>query len=159
MASDAPQLTREGYDRLKERLADLKVQRTQTVAEVAHARSFGDLKENAEYHAAREQQGLEEAEIRRLEDRLANAQIVNTDLARSTGQVFLGTTVKLRDEESGEEELYRLVGDASPNLDSDIIEVTVTSPMGEALFKATQGETIRVRTRRGLKAFVIVELL
>jgi transcription elongation factor GreA len=152
-------LTPDERDQIETRVKALRENRQNISERIAEARALGDLKENAEYHAAREQQGLEEAEIRRLEDRLANAQIVNTDLARSTGQVFLGTTVKLRDEESGEEELYRLVGDASPNLDSDIIEVTVTSPMGEALFKATQGETIRVRTRRGLKAFVIVELL
>lgn len=152
-------LTPDERDQIETRVKALRENRQNISERIAEARALGDLKENAEYHAAREQQGLEEAEIRRLEDRLANAQIVNTDLARSTGQVFLGTTVKLRDEESGEEELYRLVGDASPNLDSDIIEVTVTSPMGEALFKATQGETIRVRIRRGLKAFVIVELL
>lgn len=152
-------LTPDERDQIETRVKALRENRQNISERIAEARALGDLKENAEYHAAREQQGLEEAEIRRLEDRLHNAQIVNTDLARSTGQVFLGTTVKLRDEESGEEELYRLVGDASPNLDSDIIEVTVTSPMGEALFKATQGETIRVRTRRGLKAFVIVELL
>lgn len=152
-------LTPDERDQIEARVNALRANRAFISERIAEARALGDLKENAEYHAAREQQGLEEAEIRRLEDRLHNAQIVNTDLARSTGQVFLGTTVKLRDEESGEEELYRLVGDASPDLDSEIIEVTVTSPMGEALFKATVGETVRVRTRRGLKAFVIVELL
>ncbi|MBX3362194.1 MAG: GreA/GreB family elongation factor [Phycisphaeraceae bacterium] len=73
--------------------------------------------------------------------------------------MFLGSTVKLREVDSGEEELYKLVGDAQAGLDSEIIEVTVTSPMGEALFKANVGETIRVRTRRGLKAFVVVELV
>jgi transcription elongation factor GreA len=80
-------------------------------------------------------------------------------LGKSTGQVFLGSTVKLRDADSGEEELYRLVGDATTTFESEVTEVTVTSPMGEALFKANVGETIRVRTRRGLKAFVVIELV
>lgn len=141
------------------RLNALLANRSQISERIAEARALGDLKENAEYHAAREQQGMEEAEIRRLEERLAKAHVVSTDLGKTTGQVFLGSTVKLREVESGEEELYKLVGDAQPGLDSEIIEVTVTSPMGEALFKANVGETIRVRTRRGLKAFVVVELV
>lgn len=141
------------------RLNALLANRSQISERIAEARALGDLKENAEYHAAREQQGMEEAEIRRLEERLAKAHVVSTDLGKTTGQVFLGSTVKLREVDSGEEELYKLVGDAQPGLDSDITEVTVTSPMGEALFKANVGETIRVRTRRGLKAFVVLELV
>lgn len=152
-------LTPDERAQIEARLNALKANRPAISLRIAEARALGDLRENAEYHAAREQQGLEEAEIRRLEDRLAKAHVVNTDLAKTTGQVFLGSTVKLRDEESGEEELYRLVGDASPNLDSEIIEVTVTSPMGEALFKAVVGETVRVRTRRGQKSFVVVEIV
>jgi transcription elongation factor GreA len=144
---------------IEARLNALLANRSVISERIAEARALGDLKENAEYHAAREQQGMEEAEIRRLEERLSKAHVVSTDLGKTTGQVFLGSTVKLRDVESGEEELYKLVGDAQPGLDSEITEVTVTSPMGEALFKANVGETIRVRTRRGLKAFVVVELV
>ncbi|MBX3317007.1 MAG: transcription elongation factor GreA [Phycisphaeraceae bacterium] len=152
-------MTPEERVQLEVRLNTLLANRSAISERIAEARALGDLKENAEYHAAREQQGLEEAEIRRLEERLAKAHVISTDLGKTTGQVFLGSTVKLREVDSGEEELYKLVGDAQAGLDSEIIEVTVTSPMGEALFKANVGETIRVRTRRGLKAFVVVELV
>lgn len=152
-------MTPEERVQLEVRLNALLANRSVISERIAEARALGDLKENAEYHAAREQQGLEEAEIRRLEERLAKAHVISTDLGKTTGQVFLGSTVKLREVDSGEEELYKLVGDAQAGLDSEIIEVTVTSPMGEALFKANVGETIRVRTRRGLKAFVVVELV
>ncbi len=152
-------MTPEERQQIEVRLNALIANRSKISERIAEARALGDLKENAEYHAAREQQGLEEAEIRRLEERLAKAHVVSTDLGKSTGQVFLGSTVKLRDADSGEEELYRLVGDATTTFESEITEVTVTSPMGEALFKAAVGETIRVRTRRGLKAFVVIELV
>lgn len=152
-------MTPEERTQIESRLNGLRANRPLISERIAEARALGDLKENAEYHATREQQGMEEAEIRRLEDRLANAHVISTDLGKSTGQVFLGSTVKLRDAESGEEELYRLVGDATAGLESEVTEVTVTSPMGEALFKANVGETIRVRTRRGLKAFVVLELV
>ncbi|QYK49613.1 MAG: transcription elongation factor GreA [Phycisphaeraceae bacterium] len=152
-------MTPEERVQLEVRLNALLANRSAISERIAEARALGDLKENAEYHAAREQQGMEEAEIRRLEERLAKAHVISTDLGKTTGQVFLGSTVKLREVDSGEEELYKLVGDAQAGLDSEIIEVTVTSPMGEALFKANVGETIRVRTRRGLKAFVVVELV
>ncbi len=152
-------MTPEERVQMEIRLNGLLANRSVISERIAEARALGDLKENAEYHAAREQQGMEEAEIRRLEERLAKAHVVSTDLGKTTGQVFLGSTVKLREVDSGEEELYKLVGDAQPGLDSEITEVTVTSPMGEALFKANVGETINVRTRRGLKAFVVVELV
>lgn len=152
-------ITPEERVQMEGRLNALLANRSVISERIAEARALGDLKENAEYHAAREQQGMEEAEIRRLEERLAKAHVVSTDLGKTTGQVFLGSTVKLREVESGEEELYKLVGDAQPGLESEITEVTVTSPMGEALFKANVGETINVRTRRGLKAFVVVELV
>lgn len=152
-------ITPEERVQMEGRLNALLANRSVISERIAEARALGDLKENAEYHAAREQQGMEEAEIRRLEERLAKAHVVSTDLGKTTGQVFLGSTVKLREVDSGEEELYKLVGDAQPGLESEITEVTVTSPMGEALFKANVGETINVRTRRGLKAFVVVELV
>ncbi len=127
---------------------------------IAEARALGDLKENAEYHAAREQQGMEEAEIKRLEERLNSAHVVDeSNLAE--GVVFIGTTVKLleEDEDDDEFELYRLVGEASGGMDGDVVEVTATSPMGEALMKARVGETIRVNAPRGVKCFKVVEIM
>ncbi|MCC6285955.1 MAG: transcription elongation factor GreA [Phycisphaerales bacterium] len=144
---------------IEARLAALIQNRPVLATRIADARALGDLKENAEYHAARELQGLEEAEIRRLEERLARAQVVDAGAGKDAGVVFLGSTVKLRDESTGDEELYRLVGEASTMLIEEYIEVTVSSPMGEALMKARIGETVRVRAPRGVKAFVIIEIL
>ncbi len=126
---------------------------------IAEARALGDLKENAEYHAAREQQGMDEAEIRRLEERLSKAQVVDTTKT-ADGVVFIGSTVKLCEEGDDEIETYRLVGESSDDGgDEDIIEVTATSPMGEALMKARVGEVVRVNAPRGVKRFEILEII
>lgn len=150
-------LTQSEYDRLKARLEGLLTNRSAISERIAEARELGDLKENAEYHAVREQQGLEEAEIRRLTDMLANSHIID-DSNRSTEVVFLGATVKLRDLKNDDEELVRLVGEASGLENDDFTEVTLTSPMGEALLKARVGETVSVRAPRGVKQFLIVEI-
>lgn len=145
---------------LQKRLDELLANRPRISERIAEARELGDLKENAEYHAAREQQGLEEAEIRRLEDRLAAVQVIDGDNpAKGMGVVFLGATVKLKELPSGDEDLFRLVGEATGSAPEDVVEVTVNSPMGEALMKARVGETISVRAPRGLKKFEIVEIL
>jgi transcription elongation factor GreA len=117
------------------------------------------LSENAEYHAAREQQGLEEAEIRRLEDRLARAQVVDGAMAKEAAVVFLGSLVKVRDVDTGDEDIVKLVGEFSLEPPDDYDEVTVSSPMGEALMKTRVGETIRFNAPRGVKRFEIMELL
>jgi transcription elongation factor GreA len=153
-------ITPEERDQLKKRLDALTANRSVITERIAEARALGDLKENAEYHAAREQQGMEEAEIKRLEDRLSSAHVVDeSNLA--DGVVFIGSTVKLieEDEDEDEFELYRLVGEASGGVDCDIVEVTATSPMGEALMKSRVGETIRVNAPRGVKRFKILEIV
>jgi transcription elongation factor GreA len=144
--------------KLQERMNALIANRSVISERIAEARALGDLKENAEYHAAREQQGMEEAEIKRLEERIASAQVVD-ESKTADGVVFIGSTVKLREEGDDEVEMYRLVGESSGNDDPDIIEVTATSPMGEALMKARVGETIRVNAPRGVKRFEILEIV
>ena len=144
-------------DKLQERLDALLANRSVISDRIAEARALGDLKENAEYHAAREQQGMEEAEIKRLEERLSSAHVVD-ESKTADGVVFIGSTVKLREEDDDEIETYRLVGEASGSDDPDIIEVTATSPMGEALMKARVGEIIRVNAPRGVKCFEILEV-
>ncbi|QKK07799.1 MAG: transcription elongation factor GreA [Planctomycetota bacterium] len=151
-------MTADEKERLSAKLAELIANRPKITARIAEARELGDLKENAEYHAAREQQGYEEAEIKRLQKRLDQSQVVDGTTQMAEGVVFLGSTVKLRDEKNGEEDLFRLVGEASGDLSLDYVEVTVTSPMGEALMKASVGETISVRAPRGVKKFLIVEI-
>ncbi|MFG0259663.1 MAG: transcription elongation factor GreA [Phycisphaerales bacterium JB041] len=151
-------MTADEKERLSAKLAELIANRPRITARIAEARELGDLKENAEYHAAREQQGYEEAEIKRLQKRLDESQVVDGSTQMAEGVVFLGSTVKLRDEANGDEDLFRLVGEASGDLSLDYVEVTVTSPMGEALMKASVGETISVRAPRGVKKFVILEI-
>ena len=146
-------------EKIQGRLDALIANRPVITARIAEARALGDLKENAEYHAAREQQGMDEAEIRRLEERLAKAQVVDTTKT-ADGVVFIGSTVKLREEGDDEIEVYRLVGESSDDDgDEDIIEVTATSPMGESLMKARVGEFIRVNAPRGVKRFEILEII
>ncbi len=127
---------------------------------IGEARELGDLRENGDYHAAREQQAMEEAEIRRLQERLAGARVVNEDMAKAAdGVVFLGSRVRLREVGSGDEDVYKLVGEMSRESPADYFEVTTTSPMGEALMKARVGDTVRVHAPRGVKRFEVVEIL
>ncbi len=150
-------ITPEERDQLKAKLEDLIAQRPAISKRIGEARDLGDLSENAEYHAAREDQGLMEAEIRRLEERLATASVVEQDDIPDD-MVFLGATVKLVDED-GDEDLYRLVGESTGKFDFDVIEVTAGSPMGEALMKARVGETVRVDLPKGTKRFTILEIM
>ncbi len=126
-------ITADEKKQLQKKLDDLKARRPEIIQRIAEARALGDLKENAEYHSAREEQGYVEAEVRRLEERIKTAKVAdNVDIPE--GMVFLGAVVKLRDAESGEEENYKLVGESSGsfNFDADYIEVTASSPIGEA---------------------------
>jgi len=143
---------------LEAKLADLKAKRPVISQRIAEARALGDLKENADYHAARDDQGLNEAEIRRLEERLKTAQVAaEGDIPKD--MVFLGTVMKLRDTDNDDVDLYKLVGEASGNFDADEIEVTASSPMGEALLKARVGDTVKVDLPRGTKRFEVMEIV
>ena len=143
---------------LAKKLDDLKAQRPVITKRIAEARALGDLKENADYHAARDDQALLEAEIRRLEERLKTAHVAN-DADIPDDMVFLGSTVRLQDLDDNSEDLYKLVGEASGSFDADYIEVTASSPMGEALTKARIGETVKVDLPKATKRFKILEIL
>jgi len=151
-------LTADERDQLQQRLDHLIANRPVLAQRIAEARAQGDLKENADYHAAREDQGMEEAEIKRLEERLEGAQVVD-DMELPDDMVFIGATVKLLDIEDEDEDLYKLVGEASGNFDGDAIEVTGQSPMGESLMKARVGDEIRVDLPHGEKRFKILEII
>lgn len=146
-------------EQVEARLRELHDLRPKISERIAEARALGDLKENAEYHAAREEQGMQEAEIRRLEDKLKSVAVVDDTQAKDSGVVFIGATVRIREEGDDETELVRLVGEASTNLDGEVFEATMTSPMGEALLKARVGEVVSVRGPRGLKRFEILEIV
>lgn len=145
---------------IEARLAALVDNRPVISNRIAEARALGDLKENGDYHAAREQQGMDEAEIRRLTQRLASISVIDEKMSKSfEGTVFIGCMVKLREVGNGDEELYKLVGEASVEMPTDYVEVTATSPMGEALLKAKIGDVVRVNAPRGTKKFEVIEIL
>ena len=151
-------ITREEKEQLEAKLQELKDRRPQITQRIAEARALGDLKENAEYHSAKDQQGLEEAEIKRLEERLANAKVAD-DVEVPEDMVFLGSVVKLRDTDDGSEDYYKLVGESSGTFDADQIEVTTGSPLGEVLMEARVGETVKADLPKGTKRFEIVEIV
>lgn len=150
-------ITREEQERLTSRLNDLIARRPVIRQRIADARALGDLKENGDYHAAREEQGIDEAEIARLEKRLASAKVVDGSQAPAD-MVFLGATVTIREVGTDEEEQVKLVGEPSGDLMAEPVEVSVSSPMGEALLKARVGEAVRVDTPRGVKRFEVVAI-
>ena len=151
-------VTQEEKDKLQAKLQELIDRRGEVTQRIADARAHGDLKENAEYHAARDDQGMDEAEIRRLTKRLETAQVAD-DVELPDDMVFLGSVVKLKDLDTQDEDLYKLVGEATGNFDAEEIEVTVSSPLGDALLKARVGETVKADLPRGPKRFEILELL
>lgn len=151
-------LTPQEKSKLEGRMAHLKSNRPIMAQRIADARALGDLRENADYHAAREDQAMEEAEMRALEARLAGAKVLENG-PMVEGMVFLGATVRLREVDSGDEEIYRLVGDSTDGVALDYVEVTTTSPMGEALMKARVGEIVRVDAPRKVMRFEIIEIL
>lgn len=153
-------MTKAERELVQSKLDTLIANRVALSARIAEARDHGDLRENGEYHAAREQQGIEEAEIRRLQDRIANSAIIDESMAKATeGVVFVGSTVKLRELDTGDEDMYKMVGETSLQPPMDYVEVTATSPMGEALLKARVGDKVRVSAPRGDKIFEVLEVL
>ena len=150
-------MTVEDKQRLQEQLAELIKLRLVLSDRIGRARELGDLRENAEYHTAKDDQGHNERKIRDLEEKLATAVVVG-DQDLPEGMVFIGATVRLRDISSGEEDLYRLVGEPTDEVGADFIEVTPNSPMGMSLLKAHVGETVRVDLPRGTKKYEIVEI-
>ncbi len=151
-------ITQDEKAQLEARLEQLRARRPEITQRIAEARALGDLKENADYHAARDDQGLNEAEVRRLEERLRKVKVADTS-AVPDDMVFVGSVVRLRDADDGDVDLYRLVGESSGRFDADEIEVTTRSPMGEALMKARVGDVVRVDLPRGTKRFEVVEIL
>ena len=150
-------LTLKGAARLREELAQLKkVDRPKVIAAIAEARAHGDLKENAEYHAAREQQGFIEGRIRSLETGLASAQVIDVGKLHTAGKIVFGATVTVVDEESGEETTYQIVGD----LEADIkhFRIAVSSPIARALIGRSVGDVVVVRAPAGDREFEILKV-
>ena len=150
-------ITLNGLQNLKNELEDLKnVQRPKIVEAIAEARSHGDLKENAEYHAAREEQGLNEARIRELEEVLSISQVVEYKTMGVEDRVIFGSTVTIKDLESEEIKTYQIVGDAEADIEKNTI--SFTTPMARSLIKKELGEFVEVETPGGIKEYEITEI-
>ena len=140
-------LTARGESQLREELKRLKAERPQLSAAIGTAREHGDLRENAEYHAAKEQQGLAEARIRDIEGKLSNAQVIEVSNLNAGGRVVFGATVRLADDEDGKEMRYQIVGEDEADIKAG--RVSVTSPVARAMIGKSEGDTVEVSTPGG----------
>ncbi len=150
-------MTSQGAQKLRSELEKLKTQdRPQVIEAIAEARAHGDLKENAEYHAARERQSFIEGRIQDIEYKLANANIINLDDIPRNGRVIFGTTVDLEDGDSGEEMTYKIVGEDEADVSNGLI--SNTSPIARALMGKEVGETVSVITPSGTRTLDILDI-
>jgi transcription elongation factor GreA len=147
-------LTARGAGQLKEELRRLKSEeRPKVTAAIAAARAHGDLKENAEYHAAKEQQGLMEARIRDIEAKLANAQIIDVTAVNAGGKVVFGATVHVVDSSDGSEAKYQIVGEDEADIKNGLL--SIGSPIARALIGKREGDEVEVSTPSGRRAYEI----
>jgi len=154
MSAIAP-LTMKGAQRLHDELENLKtVKRPAVIAAIAEARAHGDLKENAEYHAAREQQGFIEGRIQELEYVLSHCQLIDVASLNAGTRVVFGATVELADCDTGDEVTYQIVGD----LESDIKQglISISSPLSRALIGKHEGDTVTIQAPKGDRDYDII---
>ena len=150
-------ITINGLQNLKTELDDLKnVQRPKIVEAIAEARSHGDLKENAEYHAAKEQQALIESRVVAINDLIARANVIDVTKIENNGKVIFGSTVKLQDLENDKKINYKLVGQDEADIKKNLI--FFKSPIGKALIGKDKGEMVAVNTPSGEKKFEILDV-
>lgn len=156
MAMEKVPMTAEGHSAMEAEIKHLKtVERPRIIKAIAEARAHGDLSENAEYHAAKEQQGLNEARLADLEDKLSRADVIDTTKL-SGNQVKFGATVTLIDEDTEEKVRYRIVGEFEADASNG--KISITSPVARALIGKTQGESAEVATPGGGRYFEIKEV-
>jgi transcription elongation factor GreA len=149
-------MTLEGYTRLQEELKRLKTsERPAIIKAIAEARDHGDLSENAEYHAARERQGFIEGRIMELEDKIARTEVI--DVAKLSGKVVkFGAKVTLADEDTDEEQTFRIVGEDEADVSQGLL--SVSSPLARALIGKGKGDSVEVATPRGAKSYEVVKV-
>ena len=147
-------MTVEGAEKLREELTHLKkVVRPRIVKAIAEAREHGDLRENAEYHAAKDQQGLTEARIRLIEARLGDAQVIDIVKIPPTGKVVFGATVTLVDLETDGEVRYKVVGEDEADLKEN--KISIMSPLARAMIGKAEGDTLVVETPQGTREYEV----
>jgi transcription elongation factor GreA len=148
-------MTLRGAEALREELRRRKSElRPKIIASIDEARSHGDLRENAEYHAAREQHGFNEGRIAEIESKLSNAQIIDVTQLPKSGKVVFGSTVALADTDSGDEVSYQIVGEDEADVKQGLI--SVNSPIARALIGKKEGDVAQVKTPSGVREFEIV---
>ncbi|WP_430389617.1 transcription elongation factor GreA [Dyella sp. 20L07] len=151
--SRAP-ITKAGSERLRGELEKLKfTDRPRIIAAIAEARAHGDLKENAEYHAAREQQSFAEGRIAELEAALSTAEVIDVSRLTAGNRVVFGATVDLEDEDSGEAVTYQIVGDLEADIKQRLI--AVSSPIARALIGKSSGDSFEFKAPNGVKRYEI----
>jgi len=154
---DKEPITVNGLKDLKSELEDLKnIQRPKIVEAIAEARSHGDLKENAEYHAAKEQQGLIEGRVVAINDIIARANVIDVTKIENDGKVIFGSTVKVQDLETNKKISYRLVGQDEADIKKNL--VFFRSPIGKAFIGKDKGDMVTVNTPSGERNFEILDV-
>ncbi len=150
-------MTLAGAEKLRAELQELKtVKRPAIIQAIAEAREHGDLKENAEYHAAREQQGFIEGRIKEIEAKLSNAQIIDVASLDAGGKVVFGATVVLLDLNTDEEKTYQIVGEDEADIKEN--KISVSSPIARALIGKEEGDEITLQAPGGTHEFEILEV-
>ena len=149
-------MTVEGFTHLEAELHRLKSEeRPRIIQAIAEARAHGDLSENAEYHAAKEAQGMNEAKVAELEDKLSRAEVIDPT-SLSGDSVKFGATVRLVDEDTDEEVSYKLVGDLEADVKSG--KVSISSPIARALVGKVEGDSVEVTTPKGARSYEILKV-
>ena len=150
-------LTKDGEILIKEKLSNLKfIERPQISQAIAEARSHGDLKENAEYHAAKELQGLVEAKISEMENALANAQVIDVKEIPETGRVIFGSTVTIYDIDNNKNIIYKIVGNLESNPDKG--EISIDTPIAKGMVGKFVDDEINIKTPSGSLNYEIIEV-
>jgi len=155
--SDKVPITEKGAEKLRAELKRLKTEdRPRIIAAIAEARAHGDLKENAEYHAAREQQSFAEGRIKEIDGKLSHAHIVDVTSIPHSGKVIFGVTVELIDEDTEETIVYQIVGE--DEADIKVGKISVNSPIARALITRMEGDVVSVTVPSGTRSLEIIEV-
>jgi len=150
-------LTNRGAEKLRQELDKLKkVERPKVIQAIAEARAHGDLKENAEYHAAREQQGFIEGRIKDIEGKLSHAQIIDVTKLNANGKVVFGSTVDVLELDNDEEHTFQIVGEDEADFKHGLI--SVSSPIARGLIGKSEGDSAEIEVPGGLREFEILEV-
>lgn len=157
MAIETILLTKQGYEALTAELEDLKhIERPKVIEEIAEARAHGDLKENAEYHAAREKQSYIEGRINMLDDQLARANVIDLSKEGAGTKVRFGSFVTVEDQDSGDEKTVHIVGDLEADIDQN--KISIQSPLAKALMGKELDDMVEFKAPKGLIEYVIVDV-